>query len=133
MANAVLESLVSVSASLQPPPAGDVVDVLPAREHGSSLHDFVRTCELHARPGEPARDRCRRMARVLQPEPGALPETALEVLREIAVVAEIAVEARLRALQDPSPPLPTQRLAWPLPAASDAPANPLEPSVVENL
>jgi len=132
MTNAVVESLVSEPVSMQPVPLGPAADALPAREHESSLHGFLKHCDLHAHPGEPARKRCRRMARVLQPEPGALPEAALEVLREIAVVAEIAVEARLRALLAPSPPIPPQLLTWPLPVASEAPTNPLASVPMEN-
>ncbi len=76
------------------------------------VRGFVDGFNLHAHPAEPTEARCRRMLRVLQPGAGVLGDEALELLRGIAVVAEIAVERRLRALlaQNNAP----QAVSWPL-------------------
>jgi hypothetical protein len=75
------------------------------------LRGFVNGFNLHAHPAEPPDARCRRLLRVLQPGAGVLGDGALELLRGIAVVAEIAVERRLRALlaQNNAP----QAVTWP--------------------
>lgn len=107
-------------------PAAEVPPGLEAAVRG-----FVAGFDLHARPAEPVSARSRRMARVLQPHAGALPDAALEVLRDVAVVAEIAVEMRLRAfLTRSTPPLSSP---WPLPDRGyDAALDPLERRSMEN-
>ncbi len=81
---------------------GFPLDIPPPSDAPSGLdacvRSFVDGFNLHAHPAEPVDARCRRMVRVLQPHAGALPEAAVEVLRDVAVVAEIAVETHLRAL-----------------------------------
>jgi len=69
-----------------------VLDALTDRDLGRCPRGFVQRCDRHANSGEPARDRCWRMARVLLPQPGAFSDSA------------IAVVAHLRALLAKSPP-----------------------------
>ncbi len=94
MTNATPQSLMCAPSSLRsvPPAARDAPPELEP-----CLRGFLKGFALHALPAEPADARCRRMVRVLQPHTAALPDAAVEVLRDVAVVAEIAVEARLRA------------------------------------
>ncbi len=115
---------------------GFPLDIPPPSDAPSGLdacvRSFVDGFNLHAHPAEPVDARCRRMVRVLQPHAGALPEAAVEVLRDVAVVAEIAVERRLRALLARS--ICPQAVTWPpldrgyqisiVPPATDPAENP---------
>ncbi len=71
--------------------------------------DFVATCRLHARPGEPGRERSLRLARLLDGggvvRASQYREQILPVLYEAAAVAELAVEEHLRRIAGADQPL----------------------------